>query len=120
MKQPTLNIFIAVGHSGYERDLEIATAISDLDLVVGGHSNTFLFSGPSLPSNEVPEGEYPTVIKHPDSGEQTLVVQAFAYGKYLGKLDLIFDENGRVASYQGAPIFLDSSFKEGITHLFTM
>lgn len=114
---PQLNIFIAVGHSGYERDLEIAAAIADLDLVVGGHSNTFLFpqnngDQPPPPSTEKVEGDYPTVVNHTDSGERTLVVQAFAYGKYLGKLDLVFDEAGRVASYEGRPIFLSTEFVE--------
>lgn len=98
--------------AGYQRDKEIAHAIDDLDLVVGAHSHSFLWSGSNVPSSETPEGEYPTVIKHA-SGEQTLVVQAFAYGKYLGKLDLMFDENGRVQHYQGLPIFLDSSFEQG-------
>ena len=108
-----MNIFIAVGHSGFERDKEIGRAIDDLDLIVGGHTNTFLYTGTNLPSNEQPEGDYPYVVKH-SSGEQTLIVQAFAYGKYLGRLNMIFNEKGQVQQYQGQPIFLDSSFSEGM------
>ena len=114
---PTLNIFIGVGHSGYERDKEIAKAISDLDLIVGGHSNTFLYTG-TAPSNEKPEGDYPTVISHDSGDSKTLVVQAFAYGKYLGKLDLIFDENGQVVHYEGLPIYLNATFEEGLLLFF--
>lgn len=110
-----LKIFIAVGHSGYERDQEIAAAIPQLDLIVGGHSNSFLWprkAGENLPSSEKPEGDYPTVVRHPDTGDQTLIVQAFAYGKYLGKLDLVFDDQGRVVHFEGRPIFLNASYPE--------
>ena len=46
-----MNIIIALGHSGFEKDKEIAKNVPDLDLVVGGHSNTFLYNGkrPSKP-----------------------------------------------------------------------
>ncbi|CAG2107041.1 unnamed protein product [Medioppia subpectinata] len=105
-----LNIFIAVGHSGHKKDKEIAEKIPELDVVVGGHSNTFLYTG-KPPSIEVPEGPYPVVYDHNSEGK-TLVVQAFAYGKYLGKLDVVFDDNGLITSYSGTPILLDSNTKE--------
>ncbi|CAG2114605.1 unnamed protein product, partial [Medioppia subpectinata] len=105
-----LNIFIAVGHSGYEKDKEIAQKIQELDIVVGGHSHTFLYTG-NPPSIEVPEGPYPVVYDHKSEGK-TLVVQAFAYGKYLGKLDVVFDDNGLITSYSGSPILLDNNTKE--------
>ena len=35
---------IAIGHSGYSRDIEIAKAVPDLDVVVGAHSHSFLYS----------------------------------------------------------------------------
>jgi len=113
----SLNIFIALGHSGLEKDKEIAAKIPDLDVVVGGHSNTFLFTGQNPPSIEQPEGEYPVVFDHgPD--DQTLVVQAYAFGKYLGKLDMIFDDNGKIVSYTGNPILLDNSIIEGLAIYF--
>ena len=40
-----VDILIAVGHSGIEKDKEIAAGVEDIDVVVGGHSNTFLYSG---------------------------------------------------------------------------
>ncbi|CAH1800914.1 unnamed protein product [Owenia fusiformis] len=36
-----INKFIAVGHSGWEKDLEIAEKVTGIDIVVGGHTNTF-------------------------------------------------------------------------------
>lgn len=42
LKLSGIKILIALGHSGYYKDLEIAENVEDLDLVIGGHSNTFL------------------------------------------------------------------------------
>ena len=39
-----IRIIIAVGHAGYEVDLVIAE-LPYVDLVVGGHTNTFLYNG---------------------------------------------------------------------------
>lgn len=36
---------IALGHSGIDKDLEIARLVPGIDVVVGGHSNTFLYTG---------------------------------------------------------------------------
>ena len=47
-----MNIIIAVGHSGFEKDQEIAKNVPDVDVVVGGHSNTFLYNGQSPSSPE--------------------------------------------------------------------
>ena len=109
----SLNIFIAVGHSGFEKDKEIAEKIAELDIVVGGHTNTFLFTGEKPPSIEIPEDKYPVVFDHGFDGK-TLVVQAFAYGKYLGKLDVVFDDNGKVVDFGGNPILLDNNTIEGL------
>jgi 5'-nucleotidase len=40
-----VDILIALGHSGYERDQEIARDVPQLDLVVGGHSHSLLYTG---------------------------------------------------------------------------
>lgn len=42
---PDLRIFIALGHSGFEMDQKIAAGVPDVDVVIGGHTNTFLYSG---------------------------------------------------------------------------
>lgn len=112
-QHPDLNIFIAVGHSGFEKDVQLAKAIPDLDVVIGGHSNTFLYTGRQLPSIEQPEGDYPLVVEHTVTKQKTLVLEAFAYGKYLGKLDTVFDANGHIVSYAGQPIYLNTSVPQG-------
>ena len=39
-----VKILIAVGHAGYDVDMKVAK-VPYIDLVVGGHTNTFLYSG---------------------------------------------------------------------------
>lgn len=48
-----------------------------------------------------------------DDGRQVPVVQAYAFGKYLGYLKVAFDKDGHVVSSTGNPILLDSSIPQG-------
>lgn len=108
---------IVLSHSGYLIDKIVASDVNGIDVIVGGHSNTFLSN-----ISEKAEGPYPTWVRNPDGGK-TAIVQAFAYGKYLGKLDVEFNEDGVVLSALGEPILVDgevaedSSLKERITEL---
>lgn len=64
------------------------------------------------PSTEVPAGPYPFMVKSNDE-RNVPVVQAFAFGKYLGYLKLTFDEAGNVVKAVGNPILMDSSIPQG-------
>lgn len=110
LKSQGVNIIIALGHSGYKKDLEIAKEVEGLDLVIGGHTNTFLWNGTS-PDSEKLDGPYPTVVTQA-SGKVVLVVQAYAYTKYLGKLHLIFNSKGEITSYDGQPLVLDNKIPQ--------
>ncbi|XP_044007340.1 protein 5NUC-like isoform X2 [Aphidius gifuensis] len=105
-----IKILIAVGHSGFAVDKKIAAEVDGIDLVIGGHTNTFLYTG-IHPDIEIPEGLYPTEIMQ-ESGKKAYVVQAYAYTKYLENLTIDFDHNGAIESIFGDPILLDSSIKE--------
>lgn len=48
LKERGVNIIIALGHSGFHLDKLIAEYVPDVDLVIGGHTNTFLFNGQYL------------------------------------------------------------------------
>ncbi|XP_037077649.1 5'-nucleotidase-like isoform X2 [Pollicipes pollicipes] len=98
-------IIIAAGHSGYIREKEMAEKIDGIDVIVGGHSHSLLYSGEAPHGNPV-EGPYPTVVLQP-SGRTVLVVQAYQYGKYLGVLNVTFDGDGEVQSWSGQPVVLD-------------
>ncbi|OWK01859.1 NT5E, partial [Cervus elaphus hippelaphus] len=63
------------------------------------------------PSKEVPAGQYPFIVTS-DDGRKVPVVQAYAFGKYLGYLKVEFDEKGNVVTSHGNPILLNSSIPE--------
>lgn len=112
LKDNGIKILIALGHSGFLKDLEIAEKCEYIDLVIGGHSNTFLLNSNSTNERpEYPQGPYPTFVQQ-RSGRKVPVVQAYAYTKYLGKLHLIFDANGEIISCDGYPILLNSDVPE--------
>ncbi|XP_040839643.1 5'-nucleotidase isoform X2 [Ochotona curzoniae] len=110
LKTLSVNKIIALGHSGFETDKLIAQKVKGVDVVVGGHSNTFLYTG-NPPSKEVPVGKYPFIVTS-DDGRKVPVVQAYTFGKYLGYLKVDFDEKGNVITSHGNPILLNSSIPE--------
>lgn len=85
---------VALTHVGYKADIELAEAVPEVDVIVGGHTHSVLGGHPNS------EGPYPTVVKHPN-GKETLVVQAGRSTRYLGVIKVRFDEEGRVADYKG-------------------
>ncbi|NXW66554.1 5NTD nucleotidase, partial [Eurystomus gularis] len=70
-----------------------------------------LFHAGTPPSTEQPAGPYPFMVVS-DDGRKVPVVQAYAYGKYLGCLNVTFDKKGNVVEAVGNPILLDSSVPE--------
>lgn len=80
------NIIICLSHLGYYykdfpdriSDLNLAKATKNIDLIIGGHTHTFL--------------EKPTVVKNIE-GENILVNQVGCYGINLGKIDFYLDND---------------------------
>ncbi|XP_037716893.1 protein 5NUC-like isoform X1 [Drosophila subpulchrella] len=113
LKAQGINIIIALGHSGYQKDQEIAKNCPEVDIVIGGHSHTFLDASQPVadPTDSDPEavrGPYPTTVVQA-SGKKVPVVQAYAYTKYLGKIHVQFDAEGNLIEFDGAPILLNAS-----------
>ena len=94
---------IALTHVGLPRDLEIAAAVPGIDAVVGGHSHSYLSA-----RDPARHGPYPTWVTRGE-GDLVPVVQAYAYGKYLGHLQLTFADDGRLLFAEGDTILLDAS-----------
>ncbi|WP_434613699.1 bifunctional metallophosphatase/5'-nucleotidase [Tabrizicola sp. M-4] len=92
---------IALTHLGLPRDLEVAAAVPGIDAVVGGHSHTYLSA-----TDPERHGPYPTWVTRGE-GDLVPVVQAYAYGKYLGHLELTFDDAGKLVYAGGNTIVLD-------------
>lgn len=97
---------IVLSHSGYQIDKIVASDVDGVDVIVGGHSNTFLSN-----TSDRADGPYPTWVRNPGGGK-TAIVQAYAYGKYLGRLDVVFDDEGVVTSALGEPIIVDGLVEE--------
>jgi 5'-nucleotidase len=98
-----VDIVIALTHVGLPADIRIAEAVTGIDVIVGGHSHTYL-------SQDDPDrdGPYPTFISNPD-GMMVPIVQAYAYSKYLGHLEVTFDDAGEVLYAEGNTMLLDAS-----------
>jgi 5'-nucleotidase len=96
-----VNKIIVLSHSGYKTDLHIANETTGVDVIVGGHSNTYLSN-----TAEGSEGPYPTMVG------TTAVVQAYAYGKFLGELNVTFDEAGVITEAVGEPLIMDNGVAE--------
>ena len=98
-----IGIIIALTHVGLPQDMRIAEAVTGLDLIVGGHSHTYLSS-----SDEDRAGPYPTWTQNPE-GVMVPIVQAYAYSKYLGHLEASFDDAGNLIYAGGDTMVLDAS-----------
>ncbi|XP_037572420.1 protein 5NUC-like [Dermacentor silvarum] len=104
LKQQGVKTFFLISHVGYDVDRTIAKECPDLDLIVGGHTNTLLYTGVP-PVGGKAEGPYPYVHKRSD-GSSCLIVQAYRYGTYLGFLQLGIDHQGKIIRWSGNPILL--------------
>ncbi len=100
-----VNKIIAVTHEGLPKDMDLASKVSGIDMIVGGHSHTLLSN-----TNERAEGPYPVMVKNPD-GKEVPIVQAYAYSKYVGDVEVTWDDDGELISATGEPILLDASVK---------
>ena len=65
-----------------------------------------LFPG-NPPSTEKPYDVYP--IKITSNSKTQLVVQAYAHAKYLGFLNVTFNEEGEIVMAEGNPILINHS-----------
>lgn len=104
VKKQDINKIIVLSHLGYDFDQVLAAQTMDIDLIVGGDTHNLLDSSGEMEALGLPvTGEYPTVVKNAD-GEDTYIVQAWEYANVLGKIDLKFNEQGKVISAVGGPI----------------
>ena len=80
------DLVICLSHIGYQyknepdkiSDVKLAALTKDIDLIIGGHTHTFL--------------DKPTIIKNAD-GKDVLVNQVGCYGINLGRIDFYFDSD---------------------------
>jgi len=70
-----------------------------------------------VPSTEKALGTYPTMVRQ-KSGRSVPVVQAYAFGKYLGNLQVVFNNEGEVTAAFGEPIVLNQNIPQGEISMF--
>lgn len=107
LKTRGADIIIGLSHSGLDVDHEVAAAVPDLDIIVGGHSHSFLFTG-KPPSTDLPVDNYPVIVEQ-SGGRKVLIVQAYAFSKYVGNITVWFDHKGEYVRWEGRPILLDNT-----------
>ena len=84
------DIIVLLSHSGYDTDVEFAKSFGDIDLIIGGHSQTLL--------------------KEPAFINNTYIVQAGKAGYRVGVLKLKI-ENSKIKSVENKLILLDKKIK---------
>lgn len=84
---------VALSHLGLPADRELARMVEGVDVIVGGHTHSYL--GP-----ESKEGPYPVVERSP-SGNPVLIVTAKYATEYLGGLRVAFDAGGVPLRWSG-------------------
>ncbi|MGA2158161.1 MAG: 5'-nucleotidase C-terminal domain-containing protein [Dehalococcoidia bacterium] len=106
-----INKIIVLSHLGYPADVSLAKAVPGIDIIVGGHSHTFM-GGPEFQQIGLqPEMPYPTEMTGP-SGDKVLIVHAWEYNQLLGQIKLNFDDKGKIESYTASPfIYSTNGFK---------
>ncbi|ANU27516.1 5'-nucleotidase C-terminal domain-containing protein [Planococcus versutus] len=86
-----VNKIVALTHIGFDDSAEfdndqlLAEAVEGIDVIVGGHTHKKLVE--------------PFVFK--GNTDPTVIVQANEYNKFLGQLDVTFDENGVITEQTG-------------------
>src|SRR5690606_25104739 len=81
------DIIICLSHLGYEyssgkvSDVKLAQSTSNIDLIIGGHTHTFM--------------EKPTVVNNKD-GKKVMIHQVGCFGLYLGRVDFYLDSLNNV------------------------
>lgn len=86
------DLIVLLSHCGTEKDIEIAQKVQGIDIIVGGHSHTFM--------------EKPYLVRH--GAHKTVVVQDGEFGVKLGRLDVEFDKKG-ISKYTYKLIPLDDT-----------
>ena len=92
--QEQADIIVILSHLGFEADVRLAKAVEGIDVILGGLSRKW-------------EG-----VPYTPPGTQTVISQAGYRGEWIGRLDLQFDAEGRIAEQQGGPIPLEAQYTD--------
>ncbi len=85
-----VDVIICLSHLGYGPDKELAAAVPDIDIIVGGHSHT--------------------AVAVPEKVGDTIIVQAGEWAGNLGELNITV-EDGNISSFSGQLIPITASMQ---------
>jgi len=98
LKSKNCDLIVCLSHLGYSYrsekidDVKLASKVSGIDLILGGHTHSFL--------------DEPTIIKNPE-GHTTMVNQVGTAALRLGKIDFAFSKDHQIsyASHRSLTIY---------------
>lgn len=97
-RQEGCNIVICLSHIGYQYknpetpcDIKLAENTEDIDLIIGGHTHTFMDK---------------PAIHHNRKGEEVLVNQVGCFGINLGRIDFYLDDKNNLEKQGGRSIIV--------------
>ncbi|GAE05938.1 5'-nucleotidase C-terminal domain-containing protein [Paenibacillus sp. JCM 10914] len=91
-----INKIIVLSHLGYDEDVKLAKQVEGIDIIVGGHSHTKLDQA---------------VVDRTDN-EPKLIVQTGEKGQFLGRLEVLFDDEGVLQSWDSNLISIDEKVND--------
>ncbi len=105
LKRQHVDLIVVLSHIGVDQDSILAEADPDINIIIGGHSHTAIFT--------------------PKKINGVIICQAGAHGQYLGELDLLFDKShdsilsssGKLIEVRTADIKPDSAVQATVTLL---
>jgi 5'-nucleotidase / UDP-sugar diphosphatase len=106
LERQGVNKIVVLSHCGYDVDMDLASRVNGIDVIVGAHTHALL--GDSLAFKEFgihADGPYPTVVKSPDSSP-VYIVTARSHTMAFGESEITFDDNGAITTFKGKA-FLD-------------
>lgn len=97
LANPDMNKVVLLTHmQQIEIEYQLATRLSNVDIIVGGGSNTRLFDDNDyIRPGDSDQGDYPQFFTDAD-GNPIAVVNTDGSYKYVGRLVVDFDEDGRI------------------------
>jgi 5'-nucleotidase len=116
LKALGIDKIILLSHYGYGVDVAKAPELSGVDIIVSAHDHRLLgdadyinaqTSAPGYAGQgALSAGAYPTELTDRD-GNTVLVVSAYEWGRWLGRLEVSFDAQGRVIAGTNKSMFVD-------------
>ena len=108
LKAKGVSKVVLLTHLGNQRDLELASKVNGIDVIVGGHSHSLLgdFSNVGMGKSTT---RYAQMVANPDGVGRTCVVQSGANAEAVGKVQVTFTGDGRVSACAGKNTLLASN-----------